>query len=637
MRILFLQKVYVIRILVLILLISSVFILANACRQSIDSEKKNGYYPTGKPYIRWWWFARIIEKEDIRDQLDWVREQGFGGVEIAFVYPVNRDPLMPRTPWLSEEWTQMITFTKEYCDSAGLGCDFTFGTLWPFGGTFVLDEDRTKIFGDTAFKQPLRLSWTHPDTGNVLDHLSKKAFIRYAHVMGQAMEPALKGSPSALFCDSWEVETKRIWTHGFDSAFLHRYGYDIKPYMMDILKPENFQERYDYMKLVSEYVIGNFYIPFTEKAHELGAFSRAQCAGSPTDLIAAYSVIDVPETEAMLYNPDFSRIVASSAALSGKNIISSETFTCIYGWPRDHMFEEDILDLKLVADALFANGTNQIFWHGLPYNPVGVDTIFFYATVHAGKNGTLEKYLKPFNQYLELLSKDLRRGRVYSDIALYLPLEDSWIAGEYPDSLQMPWSWGAYELRYLKVPEELKGYQPLWINREFLESARVENRKMIIGELEFEGLYVDVQYLDIETMTVIAKLKRQGLPVYIQRTPQRAGKYSNGENISELIPSAENTLTEEITPLIEGQIIPEFWARHEGDTLWLFFSNPKAWNLQYPLEYRQSGNSSTQKVSVTINWKGKSMPVDLLFEPNQSLLFQIYHNEVKRIGMDFKP
>lgn len=637
MRILLSQKVHVIRIITLISMISLVFILANACRQNIDSEKTIGYYPTGKPYIRWWWFARILEKEDISNQLDWIREQGFGGVEIAFVYPVNRDPLMPRTPWLSEEWTDMITFTKKYCDSTGLGCDFTFGTLWPFGGTFVPDEDRTKIFGDTSFKQPLRLSWTHPDTGNVIDHLSKEAFIRYAHVMGNAMEPALQGSPSALFCDSWEVETRRIWTHGFDSAFLHCYGYDIKPYMMDILKPEYFQERYDYMKLVSEYVIGNFYIPFTEKAHELGAFSRAQCAGSPADLIAAYSIIDVPETEAMLYNPDFSRIVASAAALSGKNVVSSETFTCIYGWPRNHMFEEDILDLKLVADALFANGTNQIIWHGLPYNPIEIDTIFFYATVHAGKNGSLEKHLKPFNQYLELLSKNLRKGRVYSDIALYLPLEDNWIAGEYADSLQMPWSWGAYELRYLKVPEELKGYQPLWINREYLERARVEDNKMIIGELEFEGLYVDVQYLDIETMTAIAELKRQGLPVYLKRTPERAGKSIAGKTTTDLIVSMEKPLAEEIIPLIEGKTIPEFWARHNGDTLWVFFSNPEAWNLQYPLEYRQSGNSSTRQFSVIINWKGKSIPLDLLFEPNQSLLFQINDNKVKSLCIGFNP
>ena len=36
-----------------------------------------------------------------------------------------------------------------------------------------------------------------------------------------------------------------------------------------------------------------------------------------------------------------------------------------------HQGEEQIADLKLVCDALFAGGTNQIIWHGFPYNKVG--------------------------------------------------------------------------------------------------------------------------------------------------------------------------------------------------------------------------------------------------------------------------
>jgi hypothetical protein len=38
------------------------------------------YYKTSKPYTRWWWFASIIKKEDIVDQLDWLKKNNFGGV-----------------------------------------------------------------------------------------------------------------------------------------------------------------------------------------------------------------------------------------------------------------------------------------------------------------------------------------------------------------------------------------------------------------------------------------------------------------------------------------------------------------------------------------------------------------------------
>ena len=37
-------------------------------------------YAEGKPYTRWWWFAEHISREDVRYQLELLKEQGFGGV-----------------------------------------------------------------------------------------------------------------------------------------------------------------------------------------------------------------------------------------------------------------------------------------------------------------------------------------------------------------------------------------------------------------------------------------------------------------------------------------------------------------------------------------------------------------------------
>ena len=66
---------------------------------------------------------------------------------------------------------------------------------------------------------------------------------------------------------------------------------------------------------------------FTDNAHAVGAFSRAQCGGAPADLLTAFMLVDVPETEAILYEPGFSRIPASAAALAGKDVVTSESFT----------------------------------------------------------------------------------------------------------------------------------------------------------------------------------------------------------------------------------------------------------------------------------------------------------------------
>ncbi len=604
-------------------------VLISCSKPGIDTSS---LYPAHKPYTRWWWFASVIEENDIASQLLWMKEMGFGGVEIAFIYPVGRDPDAQRLAWLGPEWQARVAYAKKTAAKLGMGCDFTFGTLWPFGGTFVSDKDRTKVFGDTAFKQPLRLSWTHPDTGNVLDHLNRKAFERYAKVMGGALAPAMaqEGPLSAIFCDSWEVETRRIWTDGFGGRFRKRFGYDIAPYMPGIYSMGNEDALYDYMTLVSETVIREFYRPFTAESRRLKGFSRVQVAGAPVDLLTAYAETDVPETEAMLYEPDFSRIVASAAALSGKAVVSSETFTCMYGYPKAYHRQEKVEDLKMLADALFARGVNQIIWHGMPFNPAGKDTNEFYATVHVGYTGALAPHLRAFNDYMTEMSGVMRKGKLYSDVALYLPLEDAWRAGEYPDSLQLPWSWGQYELRYLAIPKELQGYQPLWIDGHFLKKARLEGGLLRCGDAVFRGLYIDVKALDGRVLDTLLELAGKGFPICLKRDPEEPGMRKSGTYADRLarlkaFPNVSAEFKSALfgPPLVDSESPVDFWCRRDGDTYYLFFPHPKAYGLHYPLAYHFSECRGIIRTAVTLNIGGRVFDSLLRFEPYQGVLLKI--------------
>ena len=100
-----------------------------------------------KPYIRYWWFASEIKKEDVKFNLDWLKENGFGGVEIAWVYPLNAmgnskdTSYTDRQEWLSPDWQEIVTYTIKYADSIGLACDMTMGTLWPYGDSYVSYEE----------------------------------------------------------------------------------------------------------------------------------------------------------------------------------------------------------------------------------------------------------------------------------------------------------------------------------------------------------------------------------------------------------------------------------------------------------------------------------------------------------------
>lgn len=611
------------------------------------------FYHSSKPLTRWWWFASEIKKEDVADQLDWLKKNGFGGVEVAWVYPLNRMKgdtvnITPRQKWLSPEWIEIVRYCKEYADSLGLSVDFTFGSLWPFGDLDVKPDESTRIFGQPGFRQWIRASWDYPKKGLVLDHLNRQAFEHYASRMGKALMPALSaGRPSGIFVDSWEVETRDLWTAGFDTMFSSKYGYDITPFMQSGILSESFTgPRYDYMKLVSELVINNFYRPFTGNAHELGGFSRGQCSGSPTDIITAYASLDVPESEAMLYEPYFTRIAASAAALVGREIVSAETFTCLYGWPREYLRKEKVTDLKLVADALFAHGLNQVVWHGTPFNPKGSDSISFYASVHVGKAGALSHNLPGFNRYLETVSSYMRKGEVYSGPAIYLPIEDAWIKGEMPKEKQLPWAWGEYEFRYQTVPEEIRGYQPLWINGEFLQKGRrqmaegrrkgignmnkeeSEGIRIKVGDCEFNSLYVDAKYLDYEVLKKMTELAEGGFPVCVKQKPTEAGyiQHTDFKVLAERLmknSSPDWLKVAPAKPLVEGDDLPWFWCRKNQGKFYIFFAHPVAKEFRYPVQYGQADTGGYETRNIRINLKNKTIPVALNFKPFESLLLEV--------------
>lgn len=638
-------------------------ILLNACNDTNNQKiiEATDYYSSAKPCTRWWWFATEIKKTDVKHQLDWAKKNHFGGVEIAWVYPLYRYQKMyaraygrqyPKDStaqeWLGEEWTEIVSYTKKYADSIGLSCDFTFGSAWPVAEKHISKKNRTKIFGDSSFQQLLTFSWAWPDTMFVIDHLKQAAFEEFASPFVQAISPALVGSKSALFTDSWEIKlnsTNKIWTDGFDSTFNERFGYDIIPYMNQGI--DSFPEvRYDYMMHLDEYVTQGFYKPYVEKCKEIGAWSRVQCLASPTDVMTTYSLVDIPETESMLNNPNYSRIVSSSACLSSKRLVSSETFTCMYGFPHTYLHKEQTADLKMVADAMFAHGVNHHVYHGMPYNPIGSDTNTFFATTYFGPNGSLSYELPMFNSYIECVSNYLQIGKTYSDIAVYIPHEDGIMKGAYPPERQRVWVWGEYELRYIEPPKELEGYHPLWINKHFLEKANFKDGKLIVGDASFSMLYIDVKYMDSQAVDRILELAKSGLPICIKNTPIEPSKVKNsyyGEILRELmsLPNVKQQFNEikNTKPLLEADSLPNYWCKVDQDgNAYLFLAQWKSKNLTYPIYSGQSYSNVNLSMPLTINYNGNRSEIDILFKPYQSIMIKITPSgETELLDISFNP
>jgi len=589
-------------------------------------------YTDSKPYTRWWWFAGEIRDDDIRDQLDWVKQNGFGGVEFAWVYP--QPDAKPGPGWLSAEWSDRVAYAKQYADAIGLGCDFTFGTSWPFGGPTVTAADASRDFNGLS-PQRLEKSWEWPIEGNLVNHLDREALARYAQTMGAGLAGGLRGSPSALFCDSWEILTEQLWTAGFGDAFRARFGYDIEPFVPELCQHPDV--RYDYRKLISDTVLREFYEPYASICRQLGGFSRVQCHGAPTDLLAAYAAVDVPESEAILFDPEFSNIAASAAALTGKPIVSAETFTCMYGWvakpgPGQHQGEEQIADLKMLADAMFANGVNQIVWHGMPYNPRGGSNRF-YATTHVGPESSFASQLPAFNAYMSRVSAAMRQGETCSDIAVYLPIEDARMQHELPEALRKPSALYHWEMHYTRFPDGLKGARPLWISTPFLKTMIYRGGWLMCGAQAFKAIYVDVDWLDSDALSELLRLAKQGAPICLKRRLREPGRMKSASYEADYraLASMRNVSPDlgavmsgaQGARLVRGLDIPDFWCRKNGDEYTFFFAHPHARGLRYPLAYGQSHHEQAMQRDVEISIPGRRVAVTLHFAPHQSLLLRV--------------
>ncbi len=650
------------RKLLLVLSVAATMAIFASCGNSETSaaDPSSDLYPTCKPYTRWWWFSSDIDTNDVRNQLIWLKEHEFGGVEIAWIYPMFLDSNTVHHDFLSPEWAKPVVLAKRVADSLGLGCDFTYGTLWPFSDVDLPAGDQTRDYFDTVEPARRGYTWDFPREARIINHLDSNAFYRYAEKMNRGLAEAYKGSKSGLFVDSWEVETQYVWTPGFGQTFQKEHGYDIEPYMKNrtLLDTANAEVFYDYMHTLSGYVLREFYAPFAANARKVGAFSRAQCGGAPTDLLTAFALIDAPETEAILYEPCFSRIVASAATLAGKPVVTSETFTCAYGWTSlryqngrghsPHQGKEQIADLKLICDALFANGTNQIVWHGFPFNKVGDTSNFFYTTCQISTsplNNLTGDNLTNFNRYMTTVSQYMRKGQNYSDLAVYMPLEDAWMGGFYPDSVRKvkAFFWGQYEMRFIKTPEAYKGLQPTWVNEHFLKTASFANGTMQCGKAQFKALYSDVEYMELGALKEILRLAKQGLPVCLARDPKEPGKVKHPKYATLLadLHKLSNVKTDassiDAKPLIEGADLPDFWCRKDGDTYYVFVANPMTQTIEYPLEYCYAFSDKGSKRQITVNHHGKSETVTLTFKPMESLMMKIGKKGVEFVDLGFTP
>jgi len=571
-----------------------------------------------RPFVRWWWFAGDIRKEDIRRQISWFAEQGFGGGEIAWVYPWPPGHIPEKVLSLfSPEWIDAAAYALEYALSCGISADLTYGTLWPFGGTFV-SEEHASMCWDGPSDQRLRRSWESAyseEPGRILNHLDASSLAAYDSIVGAALEEALEKASgnkdctgtSAFFADSWEVHPEKLWSAPLGDLVHSWYGWDVLKPPDDVLYDP--KQRYRYREALAEVVLDQFYRPFSDICRARGALSRVQAHGAPTDLIRAYASADIPESEAVLFDPSFSLIASSAAAVSGKHIVSAEAGTCLYGWnpyPETGPFQkqEDPSDVLLCAHSLIAYGVNHLIWHGAPFQTLE-ENQEFYASIHIAPDGSLGEAMKPINMITRQLCRYMRRGIPASEVAVYLPLEDRWMEDRLEPSKCRPSAAYHWEMHYECFPDYLIGYQPMWITGFLLhESMNIhDDRSFSVGEARFKALVLSgVSWVSTRGAQAILDLVHAGIPVLADAAVHVLDGYPVGRSIEELQGELDCLLRPvSDIPVVLDRLGIDPWVVSEGpaalfrlrsqqDRMTYYIAPAEAAEITYPMKYRQSSD-----------------------------------------------
>lgn len=421
--------------------------------------------PEAKPYSRWWWLGSAVDEKNLDYLLDEYAKVGLGGLEITPIYGVQGNDAND-IQFLSPKWMQMLNFLNAKGDKVGIKIDMNTGTGWPFGGPEVsvedaacnvaFDKDGKLVVGKT--KQKVKRAAPGGE-GFVLDHFNKQAVERYLDRFTRAFAESGVRYPHNFFNDSYEVYGAS-WTPSLFAEFKKRRGYDLAEHN-DLLRKvfdsksaeakslavdENSEESRriisDYRQTLSELLLENFTNTWTKWAHDHGTVTRNQAHGSPGSLIDIYAAVDIPECEGFglsmfgikglrqdsLVRKNYSdlsmlKYASSAAHISGKNLVSSESFT----WLTEH-FRTSLSQCKPEIDLFMTAGINHMFFHGTTYSPK--DDPWpgwkFYASIDMSPTNSIWKDAPEMCKYITRCQSFMQYGQSDNDFLVYVPIYDMW-------------------------------------------------------------------------------------------------------------------------------------------------------------------------------------------------------------------
>jgi hypothetical protein len=378
--------------------------------------------------------------------------------------------------------------------------------------------------------------------GWVINHLSSDALQGYLSQFDKAFASSGAPWPHSFFNDSYEVHGAD-WSKNMFPEFEKRRGYRLQDYIPELNRegdPETCARVIcDYRQTIGELLLDEFTVPWTQWAHSHGATVRNQAHGSPGNLIDFYAAVDIPECESFGRtrfdipglrvdsgmkesdaHPSMLKFASSAAHITGKTLVSSETFT----WLTEH-FRTSLSQMKPELDQMFASGVNRMYYHGSPYSPrdVAWPGWLFYASVNMNANNTIFRDWRGLNDYIARTQSFLQYGQPDNDFLVYLPVWDVW---QRQGGLYLMFDIHRIKTRMpsffdMIVDIQKSGFDTDYISDRYLEQTGMENGMIKTPGATYKAIIVpNVQYIPAESLAKLVQLAKDGATViFADRLP----------------------------------------------------------------------------------------------------------------------
>lgn len=543
-----------------------------------------------RPIPFWSWNDKL-DAQELRRQIRWMKEQGFGGY---FMHA--RSGLI--TEYLSDEWFDCVKACVDEGKKLGMGSWAYDENGWPSGfvGGKLLEEEQNRdkylTFTIGEFDESALVSYridgerferiktggqgeylnvyenTSISTVDILNPEVVDKFIaltheKYKEHLGEEFVGGIRG----FFTDEPQYfRYQQPYTDMIKKYFEEEYGQDILDGLgLLFVEKDGYREfRYRYWKGMQHLLLNSF----SKKVYDWCIANGCEFTGHYIEektlefqMMCCAGVMPFYEYETMPGIDDLGRgidapakpkQVSSVASQLGKKQVLTETYAGC-GW------DMPIKELKRIAEWQYVNGVNIMCHHLLPYSERG-QRKRDYPAHYSWVNPWVRKNIKDFNDYFARLGYLLGESEELVRVALFCP-----IRSVYFDYKRKTLDKGSdINDSYLNLTTKLSAMNvPYHLLDETIMArhAKVENGKLIVGRKSYDCVvFPKTLTMDKSTAELLEEFYRQGgkmlftesVPEYLEGQPH---EYSFKSNVDfESIMRAQEYSVDDINTQVQSTL-----------------------------------------------------------------------------------